>query len=103
MLKKVAKLCEGKTVLINHDSDHNKDNVLKDLLNYASFVSPNSYFIVEDTLVDLLDEPMKATIQEGPLMAIKDFLQINHDFIIDEECERYILTNNPSGYLKCIK
>ncbi|GAI19652.1 unnamed protein product, partial [marine sediment metagenome] len=64
--------------------------------------SPGSYFIVEDGLVDIFEEPIRARIKEGPLMAIEEFLKINHDFVIDKERERYILTYNPSGFLKRI-
>lgn len=102
IIEKVSELCRDKIVLVNQDSDHNKNQVLEDLLNYSKFVSLGSYFIVEDGLVDVFEEPIKAGIKEGPLVAIEEFLKINHDFVVDEECERYILTYNPSGYLKRI-
>jgi len=100
IIEKVSELCRDKNVLVNQDSDHNRNQVLQDLLNYSPLVSLNSYFIVEDGLVDIFEEPIKAGIKEGPLAAIEEFLKINHDFIVNKECERYILTQNPSGYLK---
>ena len=102
IIKKVSELCKDKIVLVNHDSNHNKEQVLRDLKNYSPLVSLNSYFIVEDGLVDIFEEPIKAGIKEGPLMAIEEFLEINNNFVIDKECERYILTYCPFVYLRRI-
>lgn len=102
IIKRISELCRDKIVLVNQDSNHNREQVLEDLRNYSKFVSLGSYFIVEDGLVDLFEEPIRAGIKEGPLVAIEEFLKINHDFVIDKERERYILTYNPSGFLKRI-
>ena len=95
VIGKVYKLTKDKTVLINQDGGHSEDQVFRDLTNYSGLVSVGSYFIVEDTLL----YPY-AGLKEGPLMAINRFLETNHNFVTDLECERYILTANPSGYLK---
>ncbi len=90
-------------VMIIHDADHSHDTVLADLRNYAGLVSRNSYFIVEDGIVDLF--PPKTILGDalggpGPLPAVREFLRENENFVIDRNCERYLLTYNPCGYLK---
>jgi cephalosporin hydroxylase len=103
---KVSELCRDKSVLVIHDADHHKEQVLRDLTLYSALVSLNSYFIVEDSIVDLygsLGFPGWSAGQEGPLAAIEEFLQSNPRFIADKEKERYILTYNPKGFLKRIK
>ena len=97
VIERVKGICRGKVVLINQDGGHSEDQVFRDLTNYAPLVSIGSYFIVEDTLL----YPY-AGLKEGPLMAINKFLETNHNFVIDLECERYILTANVSGFLKRI-
>jgi cephalosporin hydroxylase len=102
-INKVAKICKGKSVLIIHDGDHRKDSVLKDLRAYSSFISLNSYFIVEDSISDLFKAGDGiGMFEDGPLKAIEQFLSENRNFVVDYECERYILTSNPKGFLKRI-
>jgi cephalosporin hydroxylase len=103
VIEEVHRHCKDKIVLINQDGGHSEDQVFRDLTNYSDLVSIGSYFIVEDSLLDLCNEPLRAGISKGPLMAINKFLETNHNFTIDLECERYILTANPSGYLKRIR
>jgi len=78
----VAELCEGKSVLVIHDS----------------------YFIVEDGVQDLF-RPGDGigTIEDGPLAAIDEFLTRNPHFVADRDRERYIITSNPQGFLKRIR
>jgi len=104
VVEEVSKLCEGKTVLVIHDGDHRKEQVLKDLARYSEFVSVNSYLIIEDGIVDLY-KPADDMGQwyEGPLLATEEFLAGNPDFVVDSERERYILTYNPKGFLKRIR
>jgi cephalosporin hydroxylase len=104
IIAKTTELCRGKSVLILHDGDHHEQQVLRDLRSYSKLVSVNSYFIVEDSIVDLF-EPGDSIGQyyEGPLKAIEQFVSENSDFVIDKECERYILTYNPKGFLMRIR
>ena len=101
----VAGMCRGKTVLVIQDGDHSKKQALEDLENYSKFVSVsiNSYFIMEDGIVDLFHHGDGLGFQEeGPLAAIEEFLNRNTHFVIDFSRERYILTYNPKGFLKRI-
>jgi len=100
----VRRQCAGKTVLVVHDGDHHKEQVLKDLEQYAPLVTINSYFIVEDGLIDLFRPGDGMGVWfPGPLAAVQEFVRCRPDFVVDTECERYILTYNPRGYLKKVR
>jgi cephalosporin hydroxylase len=102
----VAALCTGKKTLIVQDADHSKDAVLRDLHLYADLVSPGSYFIVEDGVVDIFDPraaPRLGWEQPGPLAAIREFLARDERFVIDAGRERYLITYNPCGFLKRVR
>lgn len=96
--------CLGKTVMVIHDGDHHKPQVLRDLQAYADLVSLDSYLIVEDGIVDLfrLRDGFWG-VQDGPLAAVEVFLRADHRFEVDPACERYLLTYNPRGYLKRVR
>ena len=104
VVTQVRTRCEGKRVMVCHDGDHTKAQVLKDLACYAPLVSVDSYFIVEDSFLDLF-KPGDGVgmMNEGPLAAIDEFLAQNDAFEADESCERYLVTYNPRGYLKRVK
>jgi cephalosporin hydroxylase len=104
VVRQVSQICAGKSVLVVHDADHRKEQVLMDLSNYSRLVTIGSYLIVEDGIIDLFTPGDGiATFEEGPLSAIEEFLKLNSDFVIDKNCERYILTYNPNGFLKRIR
>jgi len=85
-------------VLVNLDSDHSRDHVLKELEIYSELVSPESYIIVEDSNVG--GHPVKPNHYPGPMEAVEEFLKTNHSFTIDKSREKFLLTFNPKGYLK---
>ncbi len=104
IISKVFDLCLNKSALIIQDGAHDKESVLNDLRNYCSLVAVNSYFIVEDGIIDLFTPGDGiGTHDDGPLAAIEQFLRENRDFVVDDERERYILTYNPRGFLKRIR
>lgn len=98
IVAQIHRHCAGKRTLVVHDGDHTRSAVLRDLLAYAPVVSQGSYFVVEDGIVDVLDIP--GFTGEGPLPAIRDFIRNHPEFEIDKSRERYLVTNNPSGYLR---
>jgi cephalosporin hydroxylase len=108
VVKRVEELCRGRKVLVIHDGDHRRTQVLKDLRAYAPLVSIGSYLIVEDGIVDQF-RPDAGTGQfggypdGGPLPALREFLDENDDFVVDREKERYLITYNPEGYLKRVR
>ena len=100
-IARVSELCRGRAVLAVHDGNHTKEHVLKDLQAYSKLVSVGSYFIVEDGIIDLF-QPGDGIgqVEDGPLVAVDEFLRSNSNFVADAERERYILTYNPKGFLK---
>ncbi len=86
-------------VLIIEDSSHTAENTLSVLQNYKDIISVGSYFIIEDGICDILD----LGVRPGPMSAVLEWIKSNSNFQIDRECERYILTYNPNGYLKRIR
>lgn len=78
------------TVMVILDSDHSYEHVSKELERFAPLVSKGSYLIVEDTHMPYTKR------------AVDDFLAANKDFYIDTDCEKFLFTHNPGGYLRKI-
>lgn len=93
ILDKVFEYARGKHVMVVLDSDHDYLHVKQELAVYSTLVSFGQYLIVEDTW-------WKAESGGGPMQAVDEFLLRHPEFDIDPDCERYIITNNPGGFLK---
>ncbi len=103
VIAQVQQQCHGKRVLVVHDGDHSRGQVLKDLRAYQNLVTIGSYLIVEDGVIDLFDPGDGiGTLSPGPLPAIKQFLQEHHNYLMDATRERYVITYNPRGFLRRI-
>jgi cephalosporin hydroxylase len=99
MLASVAERIRGKApIMVILDSDHSRDHVLAELREYADFVTPGSYLVVEDT--NLSGHPVVRSFGPGPMEAIDDFLRERTDFAPDAEQEKFFLSFNPGGYLR---
>lgn len=105
VIAKVQQLIDGTQVMVVLDSDHSAEHVYKEMCLYSTFVPVGSYMIVEDSNVG--GNPIhtaRGVEQIGdPMTAIKRFLAERDDFVVDEECERYLISQNPSGYLRRVK
>ena len=88
-------------VLVTLDSDHSEANVLRELALYAPLVTAGSYLVVEDTNVN--GHPSFPTHGPGPYEAVEKFLAQGPSFAVDLECQRFLLTSNPRGWLKRVK
>ena len=99
--ERVKKIVNGGTVLVIADSDHEKNHCLGELRLYSQLVTLGSYFVMEDSLNDPMHwHPVP---NEGPQAAALAFLGENTSFVADRRyAERYLLSLNPSGYLKRI-
>jgi cephalosporin hydroxylase len=98
-LAAVAERAREKTsVMVILDSDHSRDHVLAELREYADFVTPGSYLVVEDT--NLSGHPVVRSFGPGPMEAIRDFLRERSDFEPDAQQEKFFLSFNPGGYLR---
>jgi len=88
----------AQTVMVVLDSNHKADHVLAELRAYHPLVTPGSYLVVEDTNIN--GHPVEPDFGPGPMEALQDFLAENDDFEIDREREKFLLTFNPSGWLR---
>ena len=86
-------------VMVILDSDHSYNHVRRELECYAPLVSPGSYCLVQDGVIDNLS--IFRGGRPGPLTAIEDFLKSSDTFEIDaERCERFLITHHPNGWLR---
>jgi cephalosporin hydroxylase len=98
IVRQIEPLVAGKRVLVILDTLHTRDQVLAELEIYSKFVSVGSYIIVQDLgIVVPLPGP------KNPAAGVAEFLATTDDFVIDSTRERFVLTNNPGGFLKRVK
>jgi cephalosporin hydroxylase len=93
-----ASISPGEKVMVTLDSDHAEDHVYAELQKYPAFVTKGNYLIVEDTNVN--GHPVYPDHGPGPMEALERFLAETDEFEVDESCERFLLTLNPSGFLR---
>jgi len=92
----VAERAAGRPILVVLDSDHSQAHVEAELEAYAPLVPVGSYLIAEDSNIGLIREDLLP----GPLQAVEAFLSRTDEFEIDREREKFLITFNPSGYLR---
>lgn len=97
----VKKIIGNRSAMVVLDSDHQKNHVLRELELYSKFVSIGNYLVVEDTNIN--GHPVLPNYGEGPMEAVKEFLQKEDSFQIDRDKEKFFLTFFPKGFLKKIK
>jgi cephalosporin hydroxylase len=85
-------------VMVLLDSDHSEQNVTKELELYSKFVTKGSYVVVEDTNVN--GHPSSLDHGPGPWEAVDSFLGRHPEFLADKDCERFLLTFFPRGWLR---
>lgn len=89
----------GGPVMVVLDSDHSRSHVAAELEAYGPLVTPGSFVLVQDGLIDRL--PMFSDKRPGPLPAIREFLAHHPEFEPDRErCERFLITHHPLGWLR---
>ncbi len=91
----------GEKVMVVLDSDHHRDHVLRELKMYSGLVSPGLYLVVEDTHFN--GHPILPKWGPGPMEAVSAFLEDHRDFAVDRSREKFLMTFNPSGYLKKVR
>jgi cephalosporin hydroxylase len=92
-----ALISSEERVLIIEDSSHTYENTLNVLRLYSSFIKPNDYFIVEDSICH---HGLSVGPNPGPYEAVESFIEEGADFDIDRKQESFLITWNPKGYLK---
>ena len=106
VVRRVRRLAEGrKRVMVMLDSNHTHDHVLQELRFYSPLVTPGSYLVVFDTIIeDLPDEfhrnrPWSGTA--NPRTAVREFLRATDAFVVDEELPcKGLVTVSPGGFLR---
>lgn len=94
------------TVLVTLDSNHTKAHVAKELDLYAPLVTPDSYMVVFDGVMQVLtDAPGGSPTwdKDNPWQAVQDFLSKNEEFEVDHYYNRLKVTHCPGGFLKRVK
>ncbi len=86
-------------VMVILDSDHSKTHVRREMEAYAPLVTPGSYLLVQDGVIDTLGIFRRR--RPGPLPAIQEFLAVHRDFEVDvDRCNRFLITHHPAGWLR---
>jgi len=92
-------------VMVLLDSNHTHDHVLAELEAYAPLVSPDSYCVVFDTIVEDMPKSMFPDRPWGPgnnpKTAVHAFLATHPEFVIDADIHnKLLITVAPDGFLK---
>jgi cephalosporin hydroxylase len=95
----VRERAAGSAILVILDSDHAQSHVEAELAAYAPMVPVGCYVIVEDSNIGRI----RKDLMPGPLQAIDSFLASTDEFEIDREREKFLITFNPSGYLRRVR
>ena len=77
----------GESVLLLLDSSHSKQHVLAELRTYADLVTPGSYVVVMDTIVERLAGAPRSEPDwswSNPASAIAEFLAEDSRFVVEE-------------------
>lgn len=102
----VSRYAKGrKRVLVVLDSNHTQEHVAAELEAYSQFVTPGSYIVVFDTVIDDLPDRFHEgrpwAAGRGPKVAVHDFLATHPEFHIDRSYEdKLLVTVAPDGFLK---
>jgi cephalosporin hydroxylase len=99
IVEEVRKRAGGRPILVILDSDHSQAHVEAELAAYAPLVPVGSYVIVEDSNIGQI----RKDLMPGPLQAVEAFLGRTDGFVIDREREKFLITFNPSGYLRRVR
>jgi cephalosporin hydroxylase len=102
-VREIAKGCER--VMVFLDSLHTHEHVARELELYAPLVTVGSYLVLPDTFIEHFPKGYYADrpwdVGNNPMTAMRDFLQRNANFEIDQEtCGKLAITEAIDGYLK---
>ena len=90
------------TVLVALDSNHSHAHVRSELESYAPLVTPGSYAVVFDGVMERLTDAPSGKPEwasDNPARAIRDFLQTHPEFEVDPYPNRLLATYCPGGFL----
>lgn len=104
-VRRVAKSYER--VLVALDSNHTHAHVLAELEAYAPLVTPGSYCVVFDTVIEDMPVEMFPDRPWGPgnnpKTAVREYLKAHPEFEIDVSIpHKLLITVAPDGYLRLV-
>lgn len=101
---RVQELIAGEEpVLVALDSNHSREHVLQELEMYAKLVSPGSYVVVFDTVMDLVADTPNGNPDwnlTGAGAGLRAFLETHPEFQIDRYYNRLGATYCENGFLR---
>jgi cephalosporin hydroxylase len=106
IIRSVHKVAKAHSrILVCLDSNHTHDHVLAELHAYAPLVSPGSYCVVFDTIIEDLPDEMFPDRPWGsgnnPKTAASKYLESHPEFEIDREIQnKLLITVAPDGFLR---
>lgn len=100
IVDRIRQEAEGKRVMVDLDADHRAHHVLEELRLYSPLVTPGCYLVVEDGILG--GRPVRPEAAPGPSDALDAWLAEDPPFEPDRWRERFLLTQNPRGYLRRI-
>jgi cephalosporin hydroxylase len=103
-----ARAAGRERVMVLLDSNHTHEHVREELRLYSPLVTPGSYLVVYDTVIE--DMPADAFPDrpwgrgDNPATAVRDFLAGADSFVLDEEIDgKLLVTVAPGGYLRRVR
>jgi cephalosporin hydroxylase len=101
VVERVAHLA-GPNCMVVEDSAHTYETTKAALDNYARFVPPGGFMVVEDGHVDINELRLEDTWPHGVLPALRDWLAspAGAEFVVRRDLELYGVTCHPSGFLQ---
>jgi cephalosporin hydroxylase len=87
-------------VMVLLDSDHGAEHVTAELEAYAPMVTSGQFLVVEDTNINGRPVDVDWKGGPGPGPAVDAWLPEHPEFARELMAERYLLTHNPSGWLR---
>jgi cephalosporin hydroxylase len=92
----------GGPVMVILDALHDRDHVARELELYGPLVTPGSYLLSQDGIID--EVSFFADSRPGPLEANRDFLARHPEFEHDRaRNERFLVTHHPLGWMRRIR
>ena len=90
-------------VLVALDSSHTYAHVREEMEKYSKLVTPGSYMVVFDGVMEILTDAPSGSPQwamDSPMAAIRDFLAEHEEFEVDPYYNRLGVTYCPDGFLR---
>lgn len=90
-------------VLVTLDSNHTHGHVRQELERYGPMVTPESYVVVFDGVMEVLSDAPSGKPEwasDNPSAALRDFLADHAEFKVDAYNNRLGVTYSPNGFLR---